>query len=161
MELILNHTTLFYYNISSTSTKMRKAEQGPVASWVDQVSYQIISKLYNIVFFGQVTTAAATDAKRSRLLPRTVSSKTVSVGCRTNTSNAVVISSKGKIQDQDSNHHQAEHLHGFLEEDEYEERKAALSSPIKGRKRLSSAVKYTLVYFDHFPTNFIPGYCQS
>jgi len=42
MELILNHTTLFYYNISST--KMSKTEQGPVASWVDHVSYQTTIK---------------------------------------------------------------------------------------------------------------------
>ena len=95
-----------------------------------------------------------TDAKRSRLLPRTVSSKTVSVGCRTNTSNAVVIFSKGKIPDQDSNHHQAEHLHGFLEEDEHEERKAALSSSIKGRKRLSSAVKVYTCLFQPFSDQF-------
>jgi hypothetical protein len=37
-----------------------------------------------------------------------------------------------------------------LEEDEHEERKAALSSPIKGGKRLSSAVRYTPVYFNIF-----------
>jgi len=109
------------------------------------------------LFFGQVTAEAA-RAKQSR---RTVSSKTVSVNRRTNTSNAVVMSSKSKIPDDDSNHRQAGHSHGFFEEDEHEERKAALSSPIKGGKRLSSAVKYTRVYFDHFLTNFMPGYCQS
>jgi hypothetical protein len=36
MELILNHTTLFYYNISSTKTS--KTTYGPVANWATQVS---------------------------------------------------------------------------------------------------------------------------
>ena len=36
MDLILNHTTLFYYNISST--KMNKMKYGPVANWATQVS---------------------------------------------------------------------------------------------------------------------------
>ena len=36
MELILNHTTLFYYNISSTKTS--KTNYGPVANWATQVN---------------------------------------------------------------------------------------------------------------------------
>lgn len=36
MELLLNHTTLFYHNISST--KINKTEYGPVANWANQVS---------------------------------------------------------------------------------------------------------------------------
>jgi hypothetical protein len=89
------------------------------------------------------------------VLPRTASSLTaVSANRTTNSSNAVVISSKSKISNQESNRHQPEagRSHGFLEEDEREERKAALSSPIKGGKRLSSAVKYRSVYLNHFLT---------
>ena len=36
MELILNHMTLFYYNISSTKTS--KMKYGPVSNWANQVS---------------------------------------------------------------------------------------------------------------------------
>lgn len=39
MELILNHTTLFYYNISSTKTS--KTKYGPVENWAAQVSQQL------------------------------------------------------------------------------------------------------------------------
>ena len=48
MDLILNHTTLFYYNISST--KMNKMKYGPVANWATQVknSYQ---SLINVKLF--------------------------------------------------------------------------------------------------------------
>jgi hypothetical protein len=71
----------------------------------------------------------------------------------TSTSSAVVISSKNKTPNEESNHHHAlaGPSHGFLddeeEEDEKEERKAAISSPIKGGKRLSSAVKYSTLDF--------------
>ena len=58
----------------------------------------------------------------------------------TGSSNAVVISSKNKTSNQESNHRHAGPSHGFLEEDEHKEHKAAISSPIKGGKRLSSAV---------------------
>lgn len=82
------------------------------------------------------------------MLPRTASPTMVNNLKRTtSSSNAVVISSKSKISDQESNHHHAEPSHGFLEENEYEEREAALSSPIKGGQRLSSKVSYIPVYF--------------
>jgi hypothetical protein len=92
------------------------------------------------LFFCQVAKAAGT--KHS--LHRTASSVTaVSARRTTSSSNAIVVSSK-----HESNH--AGPSHGFLEEDEKEERKAALSSPIKGGKRLSSTVKYSSIYFNHF-----------
>ena len=36
LELVLNHTTLYYYNISSTKTS--KTKYGIVSNWVNQVS---------------------------------------------------------------------------------------------------------------------------
>jgi hypothetical protein len=98
--------------------------------------------LSNIVF-GQVAKAGAKHSS-SQSLPRTASS-TIAVTAKrtTSSSKAVVISSKSKITNQESKHrHQdAEPSQGFLEEDEKEERNAALSSPIKGGKRLSSSVR--------------------
>ena len=76
----------------------------------------------------------------------------------TTSSNAVLISSKGKIPIQESDH--AGSTHGFLEEDKFEEHKVALSSPIKGGKRLSSAVS-THCSFQSFLTNYMPGYRQG
>ena len=101
------------------------------------------------MFFGQVAKAAG--AKHS--FPHTASSVTaVSANRTTSSSNAVI------IPKQESNHHcDAGPSHGFLEEDEYEECKAALTSPIKGGKRLSSAVSTHLFYFDHF----WPIICQA
>jgi hypothetical protein len=114
--------------------------------------------LFNIVF-GQVAKAA--EAKHS--LPRTASSITaVTANRTTSSSNAIVISSKSDIPNQKSKHrHQdAGPSQGFLEEDENEERSAALSSPIKGGKRLSSAVRYTFL-FQFFLTNYTLGDCQT
>jgi hypothetical protein len=112
------------------------------------------------LFFVQV--AEAEGVKQSHLLHRTATSKTaVSTNRTTNSSKAVVISSKSKVPNQKSNLHQVEPSQGFFEEDEDEERQAALSSPIKGGKRLSNAVKYTHVNFEHFLTDFMPGYCQT
>ena len=84
----------------------------------------------------------------------------VSANRTTSSSNAVVVSSKGKISNQSSDHHHAGPSRGFLEEDENEERKAALSSPIKGGKRLSSAVS-THLFIQSFLTNNVLGYCQT
>jgi uncharacterized membrane protein len=151
MELILNHTTLFYYNISSTKTS--KTKYGPVEDWLQDTT-QVINKqlsnrdLSNIIF-GQVAEAGlrADEPKHSSSHPlRRTASSTIAVTANrtTSSSNAVVISSKSKISNQGSKLQDAGPSQGFLEEDEDEERNAALSSPIKGGKRLSSAVRYTL-----------------
>jgi hypothetical protein len=96
-------------------------------------------------FSGQV--AKAGGSKHSHSLARTAS--TTTLNRTTSSSNVVLISSKNKNPNQESNHRHEAPSRGFLEEDEYEERKAALSSPIKGGKRLSSAVG-TPIYFDCF-----------
>ena len=74
---------------------------------------------YNFFFFGQVAKAAG--AKHSHSLARTASSVTaVTTGLShmTGTSNAVVVSSKSKISNQELNHHTRPNSHEFLE-DEY------------------------------------------
>jgi hypothetical protein len=107
-----------------------------------------LSNLSNTVF-GQVAKAGSKHSS-SHSLPHTASSTTAVTAKRTTTSsNAVVIPSKSKIPNQGLKHrHQdAGPSQGFLEEeDENEERNAALSSPIKGGKRLSRAVSYTCLF---------------
>lgn len=112
------------------------------------------------LFFGHWQVAKSAGAKHG--LPRTASSVTaVSANRTTSSSNAAVISSKRKIPNQSSDHHHAGPSHGFLEEDELEERKAALSSPIKGGKRLSSAVSTRLFIFQFFLTTNVLGYRKT
>lgn len=66
-----------------------------------------------------------------------------------------MVSSKSKTPIQESDH--AETSHGFWDlEDEHKERKAALSSPIKGGKRLSSTVST-----HHSFQSFLTSYMQA
>ena len=99
--------------------------------------------------FGQVAEARSLDTKRrgtAALSACTASSATaVASSCTTLLSNAVVIPSKKNIAKQVKSEFDGNCApsHGFLEEDEGEEREAALSSPIKAGERLSSAVSHT------------------
>jgi hypothetical protein len=116
--LVLDETTLFYHTLSVT--KPSKAA-GLIKSWAANVS--------EVVHLASKTKAPAST--------RTATSTTLNnpKARTTATSRAVVISSKIKVKSEP-----VDNVLGFADKDETEERQAALSSPIKGKKRLDSSV---------------------
>lgn len=123
---LLNDITLFYHDISSSVTQPSKLG-GAVKNWRKLV---------------------ANHASRSKCegpgslaeSAHTTTSTTVQSKGRTTTSSSAAWIKTGKpnvIRGATSE------LKGFNDEDETEEREHALSSPIKGNKRLDSAVSST------------------
>ena len=118
--LILNELTLFYFDLSAPKT----SRTGKVQSWTAQV---------------------AKANKKSKVSdPSTTTSTTLVRSDRTTTSSSAVVSQsasttkkKTKVEPEADN----SSFSAFsLDEDESAERDAALNSPIKGNKRLTTKV---------------------
>jgi hypothetical protein len=148
MSLILNETTLFYYNISTS--KISKTKLGVIEDWVAKVRPHICI-IPSISLTLQVHREKPKGPRHG--LAATIytdTSKTaVSTASRiTSKSNAVLVPAKHsapkkhvKVEPLDND----TEFYGFLEgEDDTEEREVALSSPIKGNQRLSSTVSYEI-----------------
>ena len=116
--LILNELTLFYFNLSATKT----SQTGKIQNWTDQV---------------------AKANKKSKVAPSTATSVTSATVVRTTASSSVAIApttkKKAKINPGAVNLG----VSAILDEDESVERHAALTSPIKGKKRLTAKVRCT------------------
>jgi hypothetical protein len=118
--LILNESTLFYFDLSASKTR----QTGIIQDWTAQVA------------------KANKNLKSKVSAPGTATSSTV---VRTTTSSSVVVSQaaatalttkkKAKLEPK-----AVSKVSAFLDEDESAERDAALTSPIKGKKRLTSKV---------------------
>lgn len=98
----------------------------------------------------QVAQNKSKDRRVSALAKPRSGGSNISVPRTTTSSKAVVISAKDnapkkQIESQSQALDEDATSCGFLEEDEVGERQAALSSPIKGKKRLNSKVSRTLV----------------
>jgi hypothetical protein len=119
--LILNESTLFYLNLSTTKT----SKTGKVRNWTAQV-------------------AKANKDDKSKAPRSTVTSTTLVH--RTTTSSSAVVSApttkplkkKAKLERKAVPDSPGS---AFLDEDESAERDAALSSPLKGNQRLTSKVR--------------------
>jgi len=115
--LVLDETTLFYHTLSVT--KPSKAA-GLIKSWTANVSEAVHAALNTKVPAAKRTSSSTTlNDSKARM---------------TTTSSAIVVSSRIKVKNEPVD------MQGFIDEDETEERQAALSSPIKGKKRLNSSV---------------------
>ena len=126
--LILNESTLFYVNLSATKT----SAVGKIQSWT-----------------AQVAKANKSESKVPYPSTGTQASSTTAVHRTTTSSNAVVtqavlitkpLKKKAKLEPKAVTNSAAS---AFLDEpeDESAEREAALSSPIKGNRRLTSKVR--------------------
>ena len=116
--LILNESTLFYFDLSASKT----SETGKIELWTDQVHKA--NKKFNIL---NPKTATSTTAIRTTTSSRAVVAQA-----------APTIKKKAEVKPEADNSAFA----SFLDEDENAERDAALNSPIKGGKRLTTKVRY-------------------
>jgi hypothetical protein len=118
--LILNELTLFYFNLSATETN----EVGKIQNWTARVEKANKNKKINVP---GLRTATSTTAIRT-----------------TTSSAAVVTASAPTTKNTKLGPAGARPSAVFvLEEDESAERGAAITSPVKGNKRLSSKVRCT------------------
>ena len=119
--LILNELTLFYFNLSVSKT----SQIGKIQSWTAQVA----------------------KANRKSKVPdptaTTATSTTAVCTDRTTTSSSAVVAQaapttkrKAKLEPGAVN----SAVSAFIDEDESAEREAAITSPIKGKKRLTTKV---------------------
>jgi hypothetical protein len=113
--LILNELTLFYFDLSASKT----SRTGKIQSWTAQVAKA--NKKSKVPASGTATSATAI---------RTTASSSAVVAQA-----APTTKKKAKLEPEPDNSASA-----FLDEDESAEREAALASPIKGRKRLTTKV---------------------
>ena len=123
--LILNELTLFYFNFSATA---ETNEVEKIENWTAHVEKANKNKKTNVKKGPSFRTATSTTAIRT-----------------TTTSAAVVTAPTAKPLKKVKLGPKADGptVSAFLEEDESAERDAAISSPIKGKKRLSSKVRRT------------------
>lgn len=118
--LILNESTLFYLDLSASKTN----QTGKIQSWTAQV-------------------AKANKKSTGASGPRTATSSTyIRTDRTTASSSAVVTQAAPTTKKKDKLEHEAvkSAVSAFLDEDESAERDAARTSPIKGKKRLTSKV---------------------
>ncbi|KAH9955093.1 hypothetical protein BJV74DRAFT_800212 [Russula compacta] len=148
LMLLLNHTTLFYFNLSNDQLAKDKYS-GVVANWAKNVSH----------------------SQAKGRLTKSTTSKTLSLTstARSAPTSAPTSVSSGKIKGHDSTSSNpqgnandvATTFGGLEEEDEMTEWEAALSSPAKEGKRLTSAIIYFIPYFS--ATLMLPtiGHCED
>lgn len=131
--LILDETTLFYHNLRFS--KSVKTGAGVIQDWATNLPPPSASSISSSS--GSSTTTTSTIRSKFRT---TTSGNTVAAAKK------IQVPSKRKIineSDNDSN----EEYGAIIDEDEVVEREAAMSSPIKGRKKLSSDVSNIKYWF--------------
>ena len=121
-HLVLNELTLFYFDLSASKTSQTQA--GKIQTWTDQVA-----KANNKSKVSALSTATSSTAIRTTAS----SSAVVSQAASTTQKKAKLDSGAVKVS-----------ISAFLDEDESPERDAAITSPIKGKKRLTSRVRFNL-----------------
>lgn len=121
--LVLNEITLFYSSLSTTKT----SQTGKIQNWTAQVAKA--NKKSKVPAPSQGTAPSTTVVRTT-----TTSSAVVSQTAPTSKKKAKPESQAGAVKLGYSE---------FLDEDESVERNAALTSPIKGRKRLTTKVCYS------------------
>ena len=116
--LILNESTLFYFDLSTPKTSNR----GKIQTWTDQVASA--NKRFKVPAPDTATSSTAIRTDRTT----STSSAVVAHAAPTSKKNAKL--EQGGVKS----------FSAFLDEDESAERDAALTSPIKGKKRLTTKV---------------------
>jgi|SRR5579863_1121217 len=148
LMLLLNHTTLFYFNLSNDQLAKDKYS-GVVANWAKNVSHSQAK-------------GGSTKSTTSKTLTSTSTSRSAPTSAPTSVSS-------GKIKGRDSTSSNPQGnandvaitFGGLDEEDETTEREAALSSPAKEGKRLTSAVIYFIPHFSATLTLPTIGHCED
>jgi len=123
---LLDDITLFYHDLSSSFIQTSK-QSAAVKNWRSLVANQAAKSRCDGL--GSLAETA-----------RTATSVTVQSKGRTTASSSAALIKTGKSDDMTTKRRATPALRGFNDEDETEEREHALSSPIKGNKRLNSAV---------------------
>jgi hypothetical protein len=121
--LILNELTLFYSDLSAPKTSRTEKVQ----NWTAQVAKA--NKKSKVVPDAGTATATTTTAVHTNRTTTSSSAVVVHAGLTTK--------KKAKLEPEAGNS-------AFLDEDESAERDAALTSPIKGKKRLTTKVQSPL-----------------
>jgi hypothetical protein len=141
--LLLNETTLFYFSLGDQARPQGKVS-GVIKDWAEKVSRsaQPPSK-------GFSTSSGTSQARTAKSVSSAFNSATSVPTSFRSTTSAAVKDDKAKIASKTSSKQLTElvKLGGFESEDETNEREAALSSPIKGGKRLTSVVRIVTVVF--------------
>jgi hypothetical protein len=120
--LILNELTLFYVDLSASKT----SQTGKIQNWTAQV---------------------AKANKKLKVAPSTATSTTAIATNRTTTSSRAIVAQTAPTTKKVETEPETEPglnlaVSAFLDDDESVERDAALTSPIKGKKRLSNKVRF-------------------
>lgn len=123
--LILNESTFFYFYLSATQTN----EVGKIQKWTAQVEKARATKNEKSTEAAKVTVSGPCSVTSTTVVHTTTSSSAVTAAPTTRPLK------KAKLGPDNSA------VSAFLEEDESAERDAALTSPIKGKQRLSSKVR--------------------
>jgi hypothetical protein len=132
--LVLDATTLFFYSLSAPAASNKKLS-GLIKDWAADVQAKDKSSKQQKVSVPSSAIGSTTLAPRTSALSRTTSSNNVRTsGASELPSTVVDLEVHGGVND----------LGGLFDEDESYEREAAMSSPIKGLKRLTSTARIYL-----------------
>jgi hypothetical protein len=130
MFLRLHEGTLFYFNLR-TSNAQTNEKALHVKNWADRVSHVAASTV-------------ASDRSRSTTEVSKLKSKSSSTAATMSTKSKSM-TAKTADSDEELDSHQPSTLDLMEDENDDEERDAAVSSPIKGRQRLTNAVSISLL----------------
>lgn len=131
--LILTETTLFFHDLRFSKTNKSMSGSLPLADWVSQVEAQPLRKPSTI------RTATSVTARSNSTLRTTSTANT-----------AISSTSRRALKPDDKpdcRPNQEEEV-GLFEESEEAEYQAALRSPVKGKKRLTNAVRIFVTSVD-------------
>ena len=131
MFLRLHEGTLFYFNLR-TSNAQTNERALHVKNWADRVSHVAAS-------------SAASDRSRSTTEVSKLKSKNSSTAATMSTKSKSMTADKTADSDEELDSHQLSTLDLMEDENDDEERDAAVSSPIKGHQRLTNAVSISLL----------------
>lgn len=165
--LVLDETTLFYYNFSSASQPKNKI--APIHDWASKVIAAKKPSTQRTAASSQSKprsqhSAASSRSKSqakpqsqvtttsSRSEPRTTISSSTTIVKKTTASKTTLRKTNGSKDDERMEYKEYQEedagYGGFADEDESAEHQAALSSPVKGKRALNSKVRniYSLIY---------------
>ena len=122
--LILDETTLFFFNLRASTHITSQRLPGLIESWVARVpSGAPVKKGLKSASVISSSTLAGSKTAKSRI----TSSNSVGISSASEPPSTIAVNELG----------------GLFDENENDEREAAMSSPIKGKTRVTSAVRFT------------------
>jgi hypothetical protein len=141
--LLLNETTLFYFSLGKQAQPQGKVS-GVIKDWADKVSRSVQPPTKGPI--GSSTSGSSRPTKSGTLSTGTAvnSAASVPTSFRSTSSAAKDANTKATSKPSSKQPFEVVKFGGIDSGDETEEREAALSSPIKGGKRLTSVVRVVM-----------------